>query len=348
MSHSAFPGGLSPEDPGLTERQRAVFRALVLMHGHTAHPVGSEALAGTAGIRTSPASVRGDLAALEQAGLLVRAHSSSGRVPTARGYAFYVRALLAPAALPPGLEDEIVGTLAHSTRDVEDLLHEASRLLSALTHQLGLAVASAFDDMRLQGLDLAPLAERRALLALDLGGGAAHTLVLTLESPLEPGALEEVGAVLRERLLGRSLSEVRARLAGDPELVRDSAVRVVAAAAAASWARLVSTPIFTSGAGHIAELPEFSGPGRIAPILRVVEEGAPLDRLMVAGVEGQVAVRVGLDEDDALVGCSLVSYPLPGKVRAAVGVLGPLRMDYALAFAVVDAVGTRVSEAMRD
>jgi hypothetical protein len=114
---------------------------------------------------------------------------------------------------------------------------------------------------------------------------------------------------------------------------------MVARAAAESWSQPVSTPLFSAGTMHIAEQPEFALGSRLGSLLRVVESGTPLDRLMVHSVEGQVAVRVGLDEDRALSGLSLVSYLLPGPVRAAVGVLGPLRMDYALALPVVDAVG---------
>jgi heat-inducible transcriptional repressor len=165
--------------------------------------------------------------------------------------------------------------------------------------------------------------------------------VLELESALERGQLEEVAAVLRERLVGRSLGEVRERLEHDPELVRRSAVRIVSAAAARSWENPVETPLYRAGAMHIAEQPEFSR--SLGSVLRAVEGGSPLDRLLVMGVEGQVGVRVGLDEDAALAGCSLVAYPLPGRVRGAVGVLGPMRMNYALAFAAVDAVGARVT-----
>jgi heat-inducible transcriptional repressor len=343
MSQPAFPGRLSEVDPDLSERQREVFATLVTLHGRTARPVGSETLAHRGGIGLSAASIRAALAELEEVGLLERLHSSAGRVPSAKGYAFFIRALLIPSALPAPLLDEVWRTLERSTRDVEHLLNEASRLLSSLTRQLGLALASSLEDQRLSRLDLASLGERRALMVLDLGGGAAQTLVLELDSPLSGEELGEVAAVLRERLVGRLLAEVRSRLAADSELVRHSAVRLVALAATESWSRHVTTPLFTSGVVHIAEQPEFATSRQLQPILRVVEDGSPLDRLMMGGVEGQVAVRVGLDEDQALAGCSLVSYALPGVVRGAVGVLGPLRMDYSLALAVVDTVGSRVA-----
>jgi heat-inducible transcriptional repressor len=239
---------------------------------------------------------------------------------------------------------ELDRVLLSSTRDIEHLLNEASRVLSSITHQLGLALASSLDDEPLHEIELSPLDRQRALMVMNLGGAAVRTLVLELDSPLERDELEEVGAVLRERLVGRPLAEVRDRLARDPDLARHSAVRLVARATLGSWALPMSTPLFSAGAMHIAGHPEFARSSRLGSILRVVENGTPLDRLMMTCVEGQVAFRVGVDEDHALTGCSLVSYSLPGPVRAAVGVLRPLRMDYARIHAVVDAVGSRIAE----
>lgn len=344
MSQPAFPGSVSRSDPDLTDRQRQVFAALVMLHRCCASPVGSETLAQQSGIPLSPASIRMALAELESMGLLERARASAGRVPTAGGFEFYVRALLEPATLPADVLAEVDRALLSSTRDIEHLLNEASRLLSSLTFQLGLALAAPLDDEQVRGIELAPLDRRRSLMVLGLGGASVRTVVLELESPLERDQIAMVQSVLRERLVGRPLSEVRARLASDPDLARDSAVRLVARAAMAGWSRPVSTPLFAAGAMHIAEHPEFASSAQLGSILRVVEAGRPLDRLMMASVEGEVAVRVGVDEHRALAGCSLVSYALPGTVRGAVGVLGPLRMDYARVFAAVDAVGTRISE----
>ena len=344
MSHPAFPGVVSREDPDLTDRQRDVFVALVTLHGDSARPVGSEALAQQARIPLSPASIRGALAELESMGLLARTHASAGRVPSESGYDFLVRHLLTPAALPPAIVAQVDETLRRSARDVEHLLSEASRLLSSLTHQLGLALTASLEQERLAKLELEPLDARRALLVLGLGGGAVRTLVLELESPLDRGELHQVESVLRERLLGRDLAEVRDRLATDPELVRHSAVRLVAHAASERSTPGVPATMFSAGAGHIAEQPEFAGRPQLGPLLRVIENGPPLDRLMIEGIEGHPAVRVGLDEDTALTRCSLVSYPLPGALRGAVGVLGPLRMDYARVFSIVDAVGRRVAD----
>ena len=347
MSYLALPGRMSREDPDLSDRLRDVFVALVRLHDATARPVGSESLARQAGVRMSPASIRSALAELEALGLLERAHASSARVPTAHGYEFFVRVLLRPAALSEAVLEQIRGSLHRSTRDVEALLHEASRLLSTLTQQVGLAVARSLDDVRLRRLDLEPLGEQRALLVLGLEDGAAQTLVLELESPLDPDELREVEAVLRERLTGHVLSEVRERMALDRELIRRTAVRLVVRAANARWTQGLATPLISSGTSRIAQQPEFATAEQLSPILRAVEDGAPLDRLMFTSIEGQAAARIGVDATPGLAGCSLVSFALPGQVRGAVGVLGPLRMNYAFALAAVDTVGARVTELLQ-
>src|SRR5213594_551121 len=174
MSEPAFPGRLSREDPDLSERQRQVFQALVTLHGRSARPVGSETLAQQPVLTISPASIRTALAELQGMGLLESHHSSGGRLPSAKGYEFFVRVLLSPAVLPPSVVEEVVRSLERSAKDVERLLSQASRLLSSLTRQLGLAVASSLERECLSGLDLESLGERKALMALDLGGGAVQ------------------------------------------------------------------------------------------------------------------------------------------------------------------------------
>lgn len=343
MFHATFPGSLSPGDPDLNDRQRTVFTALVELHGRAAGPVGSDRIARWGRLGVSPAGIRATLTELEDLGLVERARAGAARVPSARGYEYYVRALLAPSHLPDAILDRIDRQLEDSTLDVERMLQEASRLLASLTRQMGLALAQSLDGERLTSLDLEPLGERRSLLVLGLGG-RSRSLVLDLDSPLADDALAQVAGVLRERLVGRPLGEVRERFARDPELARHSAVRLVARAASVSWTRPVETHLLSAGASHFAEQPEFATSQQLGPVLLAVETGDPLKRLLVSGVQGQVAVRVGLDGTEALAGCSLVSFPLPGAITGAVGVLGPLRMDYALTLAVVDRVGSRVAD----
>src|SRR5204863_2152160 len=114
--------------------------------------------------------------------------------------------------------------------------------------------------------------------------------------------------VLRERLLGGTLADAHERLSGDPELARHSAVRIVASAAAASWRRPLETPLLSAGVSHMADQPEFADAARLGNVLRALESGSALERLMVSGLAGHAGVSVGVDREQGLVGLSLVSF----------------------------------------
>lgn len=344
MSSPVIPGRLTASEPDLSDRQRRVFARLVALVLNEARPVSSERLAREDGRGASGGRLRRTLAELEDLGLLRRSHAASGRVPSAAGWEYFVRAVLEPAAVPAAVEDVVTERLSQARHDVERLLQEASRLLATFSRQLGLALAASLEDEPLAALELQPLGERRALLVFGLSGLRTRSLALELETPLDRGALAEVTEVLRAELLGRPLADVRRRLAADPELARDSAVRIVARAAVASWGRAVATPLLTAGVARLADQPEFADGRRLAPVLRVLESGSPLERLMVSGLQGHAGVRIGLAPEAELASLSLVSYPLPGAIPGAVAVLGPMRMDYAATLALVDLVGTRVAD----
>ena len=181
-------------------------------------------------------------------------------------------------------------------------------------------------------------------MVLHLGAATVRTMVLELESPLTRDEIAGVSAELCERLIGLPLADVRERLASDPALVSGGAARCVVRAATERWAEPAPAALISAGMSHIADQPEFMNAARLGNILRMIEQGSPLDRMMAGTVEGQAAVRVGLDASQPLAACSLVTYALPDSPWGALGVLGPRRMDYARVLAVVDAVGHRVSD----
>ena len=131
MSHPAFPGGLHREDPDLSPRQREVFAAVIELHGASAHPVGSETLADLGRIALSSASIRNELAGLESAGLLERTHASAGRVPSVKGYEYYVRTLVVPAVLPADLVERVNETCRNATLGCVEDKRRMAELINA-------------------------------------------------------------------------------------------------------------------------------------------------------------------------------------------------------------------------
>jgi len=328
----------------LTPRQRHVLELLVRRHRATAKPVASSNLAVDGGFTWAPATLRQTMNELEDMGLLDQPHAASGRVPSDRGYRLLVDGLDAPPPLDPAERAAIVGAFAHSTRDVEQLLGQATRLLAGLSRELGFAVELALDRGRLVGLELVPVAERRVLLVLTLDAGRVRSMTLDLSTALPRPDLARVASVLRERLLGVTLGEVRRRLAEDEALVRDAALALVAHACAEVLAPALRPGVYVDGAAHVARHPEFSEAERLRPVLELIDCAAPWGDVVLDAAEPGLKVAIGRENlRPDLAHLSIVSYRLFGPWDASIGLLGPRRMDHGRAMSLVDAVGRALS-----
>ena len=328
----------------LTPRQRQVLEALVRQYLRTAHPVSSERLAPECAGSWSPATLRHAMLDLDSLGLLEQPHPSAGRVPSDRGYRLFVNALREPQPLSDEESRAVEAVLADSVRDVEHLLGQASRLLAERSEQLGFAVAPRLEEGQLAGLDLVSVGERRLLLVLTVRSGVVRSTVLQLTSPLSRSELERVARILRERLLGQSLADVRRRLAEDGRLVHDSAVALVAGAAAEVLGRTSPPEVYVGGTARVARLPEFREAERLRPILELVDGTEPWCALVGHAARPGLTITIGRENNrPELAHLSFVSFQLDGPVRASVGLLGPTRMDYGRAMALVEFVGRRLS-----
>jgi heat-inducible transcriptional repressor len=329
----------------LTPRQQSVLELLVRQFLSTARPVASQALAVEGGFAWAPATVRQAMNELEELGLLEQPHAASGRVPTDRGYRLLVDGLIAPGPLAEDEREAIEGVLASSARDVEELLAQASRLLADLSTQVGFAVAPNPDDAVLTGLELVHLGERRVLLVLSVRGGAVRTMQLELVSPLGRGELERVARLLDARLLGRTLAEVRRRLAHDEALVRDGAAALVADAVVAALTTARPPGVYAFGTARVARLPEFREATSLRPLLALFEHQEPW-RELVSGDDGAAGLSVTIGREHGRAEwahLSLVRFRIAGAGDASIGLLGPRRMDYGRAMGLVDFVGRRLS-----
>jgi len=326
----------------LTPRQRQVLELLVRQFLATARPVASQALAVEGGFAWAPATLRQAMNELEDLGLLEQPHAAAGRVPTDRGYRLFVDALEAPLLLSSDERETIDRVLDASARDVEQILTQVSRVLAELSAQVGFALAPALDDAELSGLELVPLAARRALLVLALGDGPVRPVTVELESPLGRDELARVASLLRERLLGHTLREVRRRLAGDEALVRDGAVALVAAAVQTAIAFAGRPGVFVGGTVHVARHPEFREAQSLRTVLDLIDRSEPWRDLVHGELPG-LAVTIGREHGrPEWAHLSLVSFRLPGPGDASIGLLGPRRMDYARAMGLVDYIGRRL------
>lgn len=331
------------------ERRLAVLRAIVEDYVHTREPVGSKALVDRHSLGVSPATIRNDMAALEEEGYIAQPHTSAGRVPTDKGYRLFVDRLGGIKPLSPA-EKKAIQTLLDGAVDLDDVVDRTVRLLAQLTRQVAVVQYPSLTRSTVRHIELVPVGGQRLLLVLITNTGRVEQrLVEVSADPGEP-LLGELRARLNATASGRRLTEVGALLVGVPETFPQDdqpVVRAVLEALEDSLAIEREERIVLAGTAHLAR----SGPdfvGSISPVLEALEEQVVLLKLLseMAHDTGNVGVRIGRETAyEGLAETAVVAsgYGSQGEVVARLGVLGPTRMDYPTTIAAVRAVARYVS-----
>ncbi len=340
----------------LTEREHRVLEAVIRTYVETAEPAGSRTVARRFNLGISPATVRNTMSDLEEKGYLFHPHTSAGRMPTDRGYRFYVDSLLNQPRRPEnGTKEALRLELQGADRSgVELLVRRAAQVLGLLTSELGIATAPALAEATLERIDLTAVGEGKILLALTLRGGAIRTIFVNVPADIAPAALISVAQVLNERLSGLTLSQVRATL---PERLRDSApdgdrsaseLLNIFIQSADDWLEPPSDRTIHLGrASVLAEQPEFQNGERLRNLIELTERTDLLKSLLAerVGAKG-LTITIGAEHTDpALAGFTIITSEYRvGELRGLIGVMGPVRMPYERIIGLVEGTSALVSE----
>jgi len=317
----------------LTERQRAVLRAVMAAYVGEAAPVGSRTVSHLLPVKLSSASIRNTMAELSELGLIEKPHASSGRVPTERGLRFFLDELLDPAEL--ALYQRSTLDRSFEGVEAEEVVHLASQLLSDHTRQLGFVVVPRLERVVLRHVTLVRLSSERLLVVLVSRDGHAHRRVIEDTDSGDQPELDRAASELNRRVVGRTLSEVRDLLRQEIHDLRSEASRALGRALALGLRAVekqTCDPADLVVATRLAlfEQPEFSDHERLRDILAAVETNQRLLEILgdILDTDG-VSVTLGDDlQEPVLVRCALVVAPYGGHL-GALGVIGPTRMDYA-------------------
>jgi len=331
------------------DRRLAVLRAIVEDYVHTREPVGSKALVERHSLGVSPATIRNDMAVLEDEGYIAQPHTSAGRVPTDKGYRLFVDRLSTVKPLSPA-EKRAIQSLLDGAVDLDDVVDRTVRLLAQLTRQVALVQYPSLSRSTVRHIELVPVGGGRLLLVLITNTGRVEQRLVDVR--VDPG--EDMLGDLRARLnaasAGRGLGDVTGAVAGMVEQFshEDRAfVRSVIAALEDSLDIEREERIVLAGTANLAR----SGPDflqSIGPVLEALEEHVVLLRLLHDMGEGTEGVGVLIGSETAHAGLAEASviasgYGSQGEVVARLGVLGPTRMDYPTTMAAVRAVARYVS-----
>ena len=343
-------GGEDAPEP-LDDRKLTILRAIVTEYIARGEPVGSKRVVEVAGLDVSAATVRNEMGALEELGLIAQPHTSAGRVPTDRGYRRFVDDLRANPALD-GRRRELIEELLGSAYDVEDLLARTSTVLSQLTRLVSLVIAPAVDGSRLKLVELVSLTSSSALLLLVADTGRVEKRLVELPAGTTETDLDRVRTVLAEHVRGTRLSGVHAALTAivddAPGELRD-VLRADADATATDLSEDTVHQVFVGGQAALAGEETFERE-QLSRVLQLLEERATLARLLAdAGASDEPTVRIGNENEvEDLRATSLVAQRYRLVTAGSLGVLGPTRMDYASVLATVRAVAEQLQRTLTD
>lgn len=323
----------------LSERQQHILKLIVEAYLDSGKPIGSAAIAEREDVGWAPSTVRNELAALEREGYLTHPHTSAGRVPTDSGYRFFADALVSgDEAAKQGGE---VLDLSRMRREVEEALRETASALSRVTDLLAVATAPPPSIARIHRVEALMLQPNVVMVVVIASNGAVTKRVFNFAGPVDPGLVEWASSFLNERLSGLALG---ARMAGDrlddPEL--GAAERGFLAEIRDAFSGLeeeAASDLYVEGAARLLSVEHAPDLPRVDSLMRALERRANLLQVLRSTLdERSVFMWIG-DENPApeLRSVSVIgaNYGLGYRNLGAVGVVGPLRMDYATAIASV-------------
>jgi heat-inducible transcriptional repressor len=331
------------------DRRLAVLRAIVEDYVQTREPVGSKALVERHALGVSPATIRNDMAALEEEGLIAQPHTSAGRIPTDKGYRLFVDRLSTVKPLS-GPEKKAIATLLDGAVDLDDVVDRTVRLLAHLTHQVAVVQYPSLTRSTVRHVELVPLAGGRLLVVLITNTGRVEQRFVDVGRDPSEATLGDLRARLNAVVCGRRLTEVAGLVEDLPARFTPEdtpLVQQVLDALEDTLAVEREERMVLSGTANLARAgTDFAG--SISPVLEALEEQVVLLKLLteMAADTGVIGVRIGHEHHHAgLTETAVVAsgYGGEGEVVARLGVLGPTRMDYPTTIAAVRAVARYVS-----
>jgi heat-inducible transcriptional repressor len=338
----------------VSDRSLEVLRVIVQDYVASREPVGSKSIVERHSFGVSAATIRNDMALLEEEELIVAPHTSSGRIPTDKGYRIFVDHLADLRPLTPAQRQAIETFLGRSS-DFDEVLARSVRLLSQLTHQVALVQYPSLSRAKVRHIELVPLTETRVLSVLITDSGRIEQRVVELPRPLDEHALGDIRARLNVAVGGRSLAEAATALQHSDEFGPDGHGDIISLLVSALIDQVGANrqdKLVMAGTANLVRTEEdFSG--SIYPVLEAIEEQVVLLRLFGEMAADQHGVSVSIGRENASFGLGETSvltsgYTSPGGDLARLGVLGPTRMDYSNNMAAVRAVARYLSRLLGD
>ena len=320
----------------LDERKQKILNAIIQNYQETGEPVGSRTISKYTELQLSPATIRNEMADLEEMGLIVQPHTSAGRVPTDKGYRLYVDQLMQEQQLPAMPANDF---LLKRVDRLEELLMQMAKLLAANTNYATMITGPRYRKNKVKFIQLSAMGGGKLLAVIVLEGNLVKNNILPIGFDLEPDEVLNLNLLLNSSLNGLTIEEINlgviAKLKEDAGSHSEVVSKVLDAVAEAIG-REEEVPVYTSGAPNIFKYPELTGGDKASELISTLEEKKGLRTIMASGPENSVGkqdIQVYIGDEvpvESMKDCSVVTatYELGEGVQGKIGIIGPKRMDY--------------------
>jgi heat-inducible transcriptional repressor len=329
----------------LDDRKTAILATVVQEYISTAQPVGSGHVAASPNVAVSSATVRNEMSQLESDGYLIQPHTSAGRIPTDKGYRYFVDHLTQPGRLDAATTRQVGEFFSAAHGRLEEMLHHTSNLLATLTNNAGVVVGPRAEAVPVRRIQFVSLSATTATVVVVFANGTVENVALELLDGDDDLKLSAAGAHLSAALDGRVLGSVtEVSATGDAVVDRLCRDALVALRATAS-----PEQVFTGGAAAVANA--FDAVEIVRTVLATLEQQFVVVTLVSDIVNRGMSVAIGVEHGvEPLSACSVVVAPVvvEGEHLGSVGVLGPTRMNYPQALATVDVVSEQLAHRIEE
>ncbi len=337
----------------LESRRNKILEVIIKTYVEEAQPVGSQTVCRKLRTGVSPATVRNIMADLEEMGFIAQPHRSAGRVPTDKGYRYYVDYLMEPERLTQENIEEIVKQYETKRLVIEDIIKKATLLLAGLTKQASVILYPNLKKVRLKKIELFLIEPEKIIVNLVSSSGLLENSIIILSKALEENELLRLNNFLNSELAGLNLEEIKEHLLRMLLEERhafyyllDKALKIINLASQME----IEDMLYLEGAGYFLQQPEFSDLEKLRQVLAVIEEKKALLEIFSQDLESEgVSVCIGKENKCLPIqNCSVVvsTYKVEGKPLGKIAILGPTRMGYSKAVSSVDFMAKLLSRAL--
>lgn len=336
----------------LTNRQLQILQVIVDDFISSAQPVGSRQISKKSWIGYSPATIRNEMADLEELGFLEKTHSSSGRVPSEKGYRFYVDHLLKPKAMSLNEIQIIQSLFQNQLLEIEQVIRESANILSDLTSYTTILLGPDVKKHRVKTFQLVPLSPTTAVSIIVTDNGHVENRMISLPEELDSSDIEKIVNILNDRLVGVPLLELQHKLKLETANVLNQHVKaadsIIKSLISITSNNNQNVNVYVGGIANMLNQPEFHDINKVRKLMELMDEKSQVVSLFHPS-DKEIEIRIGSENNQLEIeDCSVITatYSIGEDQQGSIAIIGPTRMDYQRAVALVDIMRGALSKAL--